>query len=395
MRLGAALALVLLSAGVARGIEPEISSDVRIDLVGLLERLSGDPGAARNPVSDAAVEHFAPWAAHPAIVHLAGMRRGGFSGAVPAQYALYLTTSPVLREALPVPSFFVERAGGRAVLDAWLAELSDFVRASGFLEWERARAAAREEELASVRAASGGEDLGAPLTRLLGARPWSSWNAVVSPFFPPGGSAAWIVEETSGRPAVFTVYGPTWRSRGPGQPPHLAADEPVRFAECVLPEAAFVMAYAVYEVCRPVLRAAPNVCDVASSGSSEDCVHRHWVRSIVHRLLKDRWGRRAAKEHRKRWPGGSRQAQADAALDSYASDRVRYPDLMDARGILSAPFLEGHAPECRLVDRSRWQEQLYSRRLASYLDARLELRPDEELEAARRELAAARAEGRK
>ncbi|MEQ1918939.1 MAG: hypothetical protein ABL955_07040, partial [Elusimicrobiota bacterium] len=266
---------------------------------------------------------------------------------------------------------------------------------SGFLEWERERAAAREEELAIVRAASGGEDLGAPLTRLLGARPWSSWTAVVSPFFPPGGSAAWIVEETSGRPAVFTVYGPSWRSPGPGLASRLVADEPARFAESVLPEAAFVMAYAVYEVCRPALRAAPNACAGESAGSAEDCVHRHWVRAIVHRLLKDRWGRRAAKEHRKRWPSGSRQPTVDAALDDYVSDRVRYPDMMDARGLLSSPVLEGRVPECRLVDRSRWQEQLYSRRLASYLDARLELRPDVELEGARRELATARAEGRK
>ena len=47
------------------------------------------------------------------------------------------------------------------------------------------------------------------------------------------------------------------------------------------------------------------------------------------------------------------------------------------------------------MDQARWQEQLYARRLSSYLDARLERSPDAELEAARRELSAARAEGLK
>lgn len=372
----AAAALALLLAGAA-GAEPGVAADPRVDLMGLLQRLSGDPSAARNPASDAAAERFAPWAAHPAVARLARMRERSFGGIVPAQYAFYLSTPLPAAESLPAPELFALRAGGRSELAAWRAELADFALASDYARWWEGRAAARAEELAAVRRGADRE-LGRPLARLLGARLWASWTVVVSPFHPPGGGAAWVVEENPGRPDVYVVYGPSYRGARP------EPEDPLLFAESALPEAIFAVAYVLYELCRPALSASRAACD-------ENCVHRHWVSAVSASLVGQLWGARARSEHRRRWPGGALQPEVDRAFEAYLIGRARWPDVIEARGPLSAPFLGGREPRCELLDASRYGDRLFSRRLAAYLDARLESRPDPALRRARAELEARRA----
>jgi len=398
-RLSAALVLAAAPAFAAEPVPapaPAIVADARLDLVGLLQRLSGDPSATRNPESDAAVLRFAPWKDHPAVKDLARMRAAGFAWDAPAQYAVYLSSLPALSEARPAPDFFATLAGGRAALDAWRAELADFARVSDFPAWERERAPRREAELAAVRASADG-DLAAPLAAFLGARTWDSWTVAVSPFFPPGGGASWILEEKPGRPDVVVVYGPSWTRRSAWRRSRPVADEPRAFAAGAWPEAAFSMTYAVYEACRPVLKPSPSVClGMQGLTNAEDCVQQHWVRGIVARLIASRYGAAAAKSYREHWPPTAYQAGVDAALAAYEGDRSRYKDLMDAADLLSAPFQpDGRAPACRAVDPSRWRETVYARRLAYYLDARLEARPDADLEKVRAELAAFRAGGAK
>ncbi len=389
-RLGAVL---LLAAAPARAAQPRIAADARLDLVGLVERLSGDPVAPRNPAADAAAARFARFKDLPAVRALARMRATGFSGNAPAQYAVYLSSPPDLREAYPPPDFFATLAGGKAALEAWRADLSDFARASGFMAWEAARAPEREAELAAARASLGGRDLAAPLVRLLGVQPWSSWTALVSPFFPQGGNASWVLEEKSGRPEVLVVYGPRWSRGGWLRRPRPAPEPAARFAAAVWPEAAFAMAYAVYEACRPVLKATAAACaGLPGLSNAEDCVQQVWVRAIVARLLGAEFGPAAEADYRAHWPGAAYGARVSAALSAYEADRARYPDLMAAGGLLAAPFQpDGRAPSCRAVDPGRFDEAVYARRLSYYLDARLRARPDPALARVRAELESVRA----
>ncbi len=359
-----------------------VKADARLDLVGLLQKLSGDPHSPSNPEADAAAAHFARWADHPAVTHLAKMRATGFDWDHPLQYAAYLSELPDLREVHPTPEFFATLAGGRASLDAWRAEAADFARVSKFAKWEKERAPQRDAELAAVGASSAGVDLSSDLVHVLGVKPWGSWTVYVSPFFPHGGGGSWVLEEKAGRPDVVVMYGPQWRGG-------VLQQEPSWFlASGALPEAVFSLAYVMYEVCRPEIKAGPEVCaGLPGLGNPEDCVQQIWVRALVSRLIERRYGPAAAGNYRHFSPLPAGHKKVEAVYDAYEADRSKYPDMVEAAGLFLAPFQPGgRAPQCRLVDRSRMPETVYARRLAYYLDGRLEVRPDAELAKIRAEL---------
>lgn len=303
---------------------------------------------------------------------LAEMRAHGFAWDAPAQYAVYLSTPPDLREVHPAPDFFASLAGGKDELTAWRAELSDFAKVSGFLDWEKERAPEREAELASVRAAADGRELAAPLAAYLGAKPWASWTVAVSPFFPPGGGASWVLEEKPGLPDVIVVYGPSWSKGSHWRRSRPVPDSPAEFAAGAWPEAVFAMTYVLYEVCRPALKPVPDACaGLEGLVNPEDCVQQTVVRGVVARLIEGEFGAAAARAYRAHWPATPYQDKEDAALLAYEADRAAEPDLMAAAGRLFAPFqADGKAPTCRLIDHSRDAETVYSRRLRYYQEAR-------------------------
>ncbi len=395
-RLTLALTVLLTGAAAAPPARPRIVSDARVDLVGLLAALSGDPHSPSNPVCDAAVRRFARWRAHPAVTRLARMREKGFAWDAPAQYAVYLSTPPDLREAHPAPDFFARLAGGKAELDSWRADASDFARVSGFLDWESGRGAEREAELSAVRAAAAGRDLETPLVRYLGVRTWDDWVVIVSPFFPSGGNASWVLEEKPGRPDVMVVFGPYWGTSGFWRPASLSGGEPAHFGRGVWPEAVFSATYALFEVCRPVEKLTPSSCaGMRGLVNAEDCVQQAWVRGIVSRLVEAEYGAEAARDYRAHWSASPYQEKVDAALRAYEKERDAAPDLMSAAGPLLAPFqVDGRAPVCRLIDRARWPEVVYARRLSYYLEGRLEQRPDAELGKALSDVSANGGKGR-
>jgi hypothetical protein len=195
---------------------------------------------------------------------------------------------------------------------------------------------------------------------------------VVSPFFPHGGGASWVLEEKPGRPDVYVVYGPGWTPRRFWRRPRPVADTPAEFAAAAWPEAVFSMTYVLYEVCRPVLKFAPGSCrGLEGLSNPEDCVQQTWVRGVVARLMEREFGAAAAQAYREQWPPTPYQEKVDAALRAYENDRTANPVLMAAAGSLLAPFQEdGAAPSCRVVDHARDAETVYSRRLKYYLEAR-------------------------
>jgi hypothetical protein len=341
-RLSAAAPLLLL-AGPARAGTLRVRADARVDLAGLVQQLSGDDAFPRRAPLDRALARFAPWRRHPAVRRLAAMAARGFRGDLPSNYALYLATGP-LREAYPVPSLFVEAAGGRAELDAWRGELEDFARQSGFFAWEASAESPAAALEASLRAQAGRADLEGPLLAYLGARSWESWTLTPSVFFPPGGGASWILEEKAGLPDVFVVFGPDWtRPREPfGSPEELSRD--------AWAEAVFSTAYRMYDACRPKARPAREVCAATPRYTEpESCVQRQWVNAVLERLAA-RAGRPAPRDRSfqvdARW-----RAPLRRALAAYEADRAAHPDLLSYAGPLLAPFqADGRAPACGPVN---------------------------------------------
>lgn len=380
--MGTLLGIILLVAVPAAAIEPRVETDPRLDLMGLVARLAGDPGAARNPFSDAAAERFSKAALHPAVSGLASMRATGFTLITAAQYMVYLSSLPALSELHPVPDFFANAAGGRGKLEAWRLNLSEFARDPAFVEWESSTRAEREAMAAAVRAAQGGRDLAAPLVSLLGVRTWSDWRVAVSAFYPNGGGASWVLEEKSGRPDVFVAYGPYWNRK------KFHGGTPSEFGAGAWPEAAFTLAYAAYEACRPALASGGHPCrGLKYVSGGEDCYEAHWVHAIVAKLVAHEYGAAIGRAYRSKLPATEFDAPIARALDACSSDRAACPDLFMATAQLAAPMRDdGQAPQCRLIDPRRFQEQVYARRLLYYLDARLEARPDAELEKVRAEL---------
>jgi hypothetical protein len=374
------LALSLLPAGAAAEPQPRVATDARMDLMGLVQLLSGAPRVPRNPFTDAAAVRFSRFRSHPAVLALAAMRARGGGDGYAAEYAVYLSSPPELSENPPAPVLFADAFGGRAALEAWRRDLSAFARDSGFLTWEEETRGEREAFADAARRAQGGRDLAAPLVRMLGARTWGDWIVYVSPFFPQGNSDAWILEEKVGRPQVAVFFGPYWEEG------HFSGGHPEEFAADAWPEAVFTMTYALSEACRPAYRPARDICrGLDGLLNAEDCVQHYWVREVVGRLLEENFGRPAASAYRARSKSGPRDDEARTSIEAYLHDRVRYRDLVDAAAPLYAPFGVLEAP-CRTDDPGRFDHPIYARRMSYYLEARLEAGPDEKAAAALRKL---------
>ncbi|HEX4046862.1 MAG TPA: hypothetical protein VH309_03465 [Elusimicrobiota bacterium] len=380
------LALSLLtaaSAADAAAPQPRVATDARMDLMGLVELLSGAPGVPRDPFTDAAAARFSSLRGDPAVRGAAAIRARGASRGLLMQYAVYLSSPPELAETAPIAPYFYAPFGGRARLEDWRKDLSAFARKSGFLAWENETRAQRESFAAAARRAQGGRDLGAPLQRLLGARTWGDWVVFVTPFSPEGGSDSWIMEERGGRPQVVVIFGPYWDGRSFG------VVRPAEFAAAAWPEAVFTMTYALSEACRHAFLLTHEICrGLPGLVNIEDCVQHYWVRELVARLVEGSYGRAAASGYLETG-GGPYDGAVRASIETYVRGRARYRDLLDAAAPLYAPFNGGaSAAACRVDDPARFSEPIYARRMAYYLEGRVEAGPDAKASAELEELRA-------
>lgn len=378
----ALFAEVIALAGVSRAGALEIRSDVRVDLMGLLQQLSGDDPVERSDYLDGVLKRFAPFRSHAAVRRLRRMSRKGFRGNVPGNYAVYLSTPPALREAFPVPEFFSDKAGGRAQLDSFLAELNAFVRDAGFLEWHASQNEETSRLETALRETFAGIDLEGPLVRYLGLRSWDRWVVVPSAFFLDGARSAWVLEEKPGLPDIYVVVGPEWDRGRPSFSPA------ARAAHGIWAEPIYSTLYMMVEFCRPGIRPVKNLCETAWRFSDlEDCLEKRWVDAIRLRLHEQAF-------RGVRPPGPSRSKLDGAvysAMAGFEGRRDECPDMIACSGELLAPLQSDGLPvQCRIIDESRFQEELYARRLGWYLEMRLARSPDPALLGVRARLREAR-----
>lgn len=313
-------ALSLMVSASAAEIQPRVVVDARMELMGLVRRLSGDPSAPRNPVADAAAIRFSSMSSHPAVLAVAATRLRGAGSGLTAQYAVYLSSPPELTEVYPAPVFFADAFGGREALEKWRNDLSRFAVESGFLNWERETRSEREALADTVRQARGDKDMGAPLARLLGAKTWSDWVVYISPFHAPGSNDSWVLEEKDGLPDVAVCFGPYWENRDVGY-------SPAAIAASVTPEAIYSMTYVLSEACRTDYTPKRESCRGLSGLMNIDsCVQHYWVTALVAQFLKQVYGLAAAKEYQAILDTEPFSRQVRAAVGEYVRNRGRYRD---------------------------------------------------------------------
>ena len=331
-----------------------VRSDARVDVMGVVRLLAGDwegGGSEPDPLLADAKARFGKHAEHAAVKRYRALRERGMRADLPAQFAFHLSAPPELRVAVPLPRMFLQHAGGSAGLEAWLRELRAFVNEAGFMAWRAERKeifAAREDE---VRRALSQEDIETRLVAYLGVRPWRSWTVVPSPFFSQ--APAWIVEDHGERADVFVVIDAV-SARRSSQP----------LAAAALPEAVYVAAYAVFELCRAELAGA----ECGDGAPVATCMERDIVRVIVARLTEKLWGSAARRELQAVFAPGPQGPAVEAALVEF--EKRKKGDILDWAGRLAAPYApEGKAPSCAIGPHLRG---FSARRVASALEARLE-----------------------
>jgi hypothetical protein len=124
----------------------EVSTDPRIELLGVVQALAGarGTGAAARPWSRALESRFGRWRGHAAVSAYrdCAEKHGGEESY--ALILLFLGEPPKLawtRDRALVSVAFIEQAGGAAAADAFLAALRDFAAATDFMTFhEESRA---------------------------------------------------------------------------------------------------------------------------------------------------------------------------------------------------------------------------------------------------------------
>ena len=334
------LTLLLALPSAASAVEPAIATDPRVELLGVVQLLSGE--RPKLPADEAFLDevrvHFAPFSGHPAVAkYRAAIRKHGANDGT-AIDLLYYTAPPELarRKTRDAPPY-LEEPGESAAFDALLADLRDLAKKSDFMAWYAAHQK-DYDRLASVAASElGVTDPLAVLERYLGLPLDSRARWFVSPVFVPSHRNAYI----SPYPDPATVPDPgadpfevtTLLAYVPGQGP---AGEVVtqRHRAALWQEPLFVLL-------DPALRAFDNarggkpaafygsaVAECRSNGGP-DCAENWIIAALCTRLDLAAFGRTMNK------PDGRdprREAYAAALgerLAEYEKDRKRWPTIWD------------------------------------------------------------------
>lgn len=185
--------LFLLLAAAARGSTLQVAADPRWELLGVVRQLAS--GAPSSEVAKA----FAGLERHPAVAAYRLSPAG-----LPDPYghiATYLTPPPELawrRDPRELPGDFVDRVGGMAELEAWLASAREFSKSPAFAAFRDSRRERRARWEAAARAELAGGDRLAEIEGYMGRPIASTMTVVVSDVYEP--QLAFIVPYPFGGP---------------------------------------------------------------------------------------------------------------------------------------------------------------------------------------------------
>ncbi|HSG82227.1 MAG TPA: DUF4932 domain-containing protein [Gemmatimonadota bacterium] len=332
--LGAVPAVPAASPALTVTVDPRIELLAAVQLLGdygILTRLDYEyPEAVR--------EHFAPFAQHEAVTLFKTMSEEGFAYDAPPTAMLYLSDPPELSPQIEFDEHLVGRAGGAERLDAFIAALRDFARASDFEAFFASQRPRFDAMVAATRDTIAGRDYVAELESYYGTTQ-HSYHLVLAPLFHAGGYGPRI-QRLDERYELFAILGPRTIVEGVpvfGSAAYLEHAALHEFGHSFVNPvtASHAQALQAYEV--PLFEPIRERMDAISYGNWQTTVNEHLVRSVTTRMAYDRDGQqageRAAEAERSRGfiylPAlVERLAQYEAARDRYPSFADFYPQLL-------------------------------------------------------------------
>ena len=190
----------------------QIEVDPRIELLAALQAVSGYDDrfglltrfdfAYKNDVLD----HFKPFADHPAVALFDSMSQQSFSFDAPVQAVLHLSPPPELKVLAEYPPEIVDRAGGRETLDRFVALLRDFSVKTDFVAFYQSHCPFYDSIIAIAEDTIGSQNYVAMLEDYYGMSQ-NGYYIVLAPLMHQGGFGP-RVELSGGAYDVYNVTGP-------------------------------------------------------------------------------------------------------------------------------------------------------------------------------------------
>lgn len=322
--------------GGERSAEPDLAFDPRVELYSALLALSRSTAPAGSDYARAFLGRLAPFAGHPAVAGAAALEKRAPADALPARLLLRLSHPPELAERSPLPESLVAAAGGRAALDAWLADARDFAARSRFAEAYAAGAAERERGLARAKKEAARALSPRAVLAYLGETP-PPQRFLLAPLLPAEAAGAVPLDD-----------GSTGRLR-PALP---AGDGSLRFGfDDFGNSAAHDLVHAVTDglVSEKDYGAAgppPKGCNDERGGTWAGCVQEHLVYAVTLRVLAADLGPAAGGEALKRYEarGFPMLGAAWKALEEYEKSRRRFPTFSSFYPRLAPAFRAAAGP---------------------------------------------------
>src|SRR5688572_11311545 len=120
-------------------VEVDVSVDPRIELLLIIQHLTGDYEKRTGLITDFDFEykreieaHFRPFAMHTVVMTYRAMALKGFSFDAGPQAMLRLTADESLALRSPMPEDLLKRVGGAEQFETFRSQIADFAQASGF-----------------------------------------------------------------------------------------------------------------------------------------------------------------------------------------------------------------------------------------------------------------------
>lgn len=315
--------LVFLFLGPANSAEASslsISCDPRVELLGIIQRLS-------LPEQNAP-EGWEALKTHPAVALYRETIEKNNGRDPYGLILLALSDPPSLvwkRKPQAISGDFVAAAGGREKLEEFLAALRDFAAAGRFMEHHGSQKPLQDALVSEVRRGLGSRDHMKALEAYTGVDLETRMRVIVSPVYQPNYYVSYIFPYPYGGAGimvkgpyeVFTLAGP--EDTPGGLKPETIWNEPLY----ILVE----RGYARHE-------AGVRAYQSLHARAGKDCPGSAWPTCAKHILIKALDGRfsenlMGTQISWEETPLGRMEALLSSRLREYESDRKRYPSLLD------------------------------------------------------------------
>ncbi|MCK4412790.1 MAG: DUF4932 domain-containing protein [Candidatus Eisenbacteria sp.] len=197
------------AAGLPEGFSVRI--DPRMELLAVVQHFSTwAPGGhikSRTTYKRDIDDYFAGFEEHRAVAWMDSLVAAEFTHDAPVRLILHHQDPPDLRRRTPYSDYLITRAGGEPILDAFVAALRDFARATDFMAFYRAHRPLYDLHVREVCASLAGKDYVRALEEFFGESR-DGYHLILPPLF-AGGYGPGIQDKD--RYDLYAVIGPCAR----------------------------------------------------------------------------------------------------------------------------------------------------------------------------------------